>query len=570
MNSSNIASYLTAVAEKAPSRTAVLYPLGHDTGGRVAYHTMTFRELNEESDRFAHGLKKIGVGRGCRVLLMVPPGIEFLALTFAVFKIGAVLILIDPGMGRRNLLHCIGEVEPEALVAVPLAHALKGLYRKYFKGVKCAVTVGRRWFWGGATLEHIREKVWSKFPLAPVSSEDQAAILFTTGTTGIPKGVLYLHGMLDAQIRSIQGYFPIKEDDVGLPAFPPFALFCVAMGTTCVLPSMDPTKPAEVDPRDIIRLIEDYRVTYSFGSPAFWNRVSHYCVEQRIHLPSVRKIMLAGAPVSGVILGRLKEVLPENADSHTPYGATEALPVASIAGSEILAETIHLSNQGAGICVGRALPGIALKIIRISDENIPEWDEALVLPAKEIGEIVAKGPVVTREYFRREDQTALAKIRDGTSVWHRMGDVGYFDEQGRLWFCGRKGHRVITAKKTLFTVQCEAVFNQHPEVFRSALVGIGPRTSQRPVMVIEPKAGKMPAHGESVKRLTQELLQLGSQNELTRDIKDVLFHPSFPVDFRHNAKIIREQLVRWAEGRVPGRLWSRAAADFSVATSWKS
>ncbi len=551
MKSSNIASYLTAVAEKAPSRTAVLYPLGRDTGGRVAYRAMTFRELDEESDCFARGLEKVGVGRGCRLLLMVPPGIEFLALTFAVFKVGAVLILIDPGMGKRNLLHCVGEVEPEALVAVPLAHALKGLYRKYFKGVKCAVTVGRRWFWGGATLEHIREKVWSKFPLAPVGSEDPAAILFTTGSTGIPKGVLYLHGMLDAQIRSIQSHFQIEEDDVGLPAFPPFAIFCVAMGTTCVLPSMDPTKPAEVDPRDIIRPIEDYRVTYSFGSPAFWNRVSHYCVEQRVQLPSVRKIMLAGAPVSGVILGRLKEILPEGADSHTPYGATEALPVASIAGSEILAETMHLSNQGAGICVGRALPGIALKIIRISDEAIPKWDETLVLPAGEIGEIVAKGAVVTREYFRREDQTALAKIRDGGSVWHRMGDVGYFDEQGRLWFCGRKGHRVITAKKTLFTVPCEAVFNQHPEVLRSALVGIGPRTSQRPVIVIEPKAGKMAAHGEGVKRLTQELLQLGSRSELTRDIKDVLFHPSFPVDFRHNAKIIREQLALWADGRVP-------------------
>ncbi|TAJ97802.1 peptide synthase [bacterium] len=552
LKSSNIASYLTAVAEKAPSRTAVLYPLGYGAAGRLVYRAMTFQQLNEESDRYAHGLKKIGVGRGCRVLLMVPPGIEFLALTFAIFKIGAVLVLIDPGMGKRNLLHCVGEVEPEALVAVPLAHALKGLYRKYFKGVKCAVTVGRRWFWGGATLEHIREKVWSDFPLAPVGSEDQAAILFTTGSTGIPKGVLYLHGMLDAQIRLIQSHFQIKEDDVGLPAFPPFALFCVAMGTTCVLPSMDPTKPAEVDPGDIIRPIEDYRVTYSFGSPAFWNRVSHYCVEQRVRLPSVRKIMLAGAPVSGVILGRLKEILPEGADSHTPYGATEALPVASIAGSEILAETIHLSNQGAGICVGRALPGIALKIIRISDEAIPEWDEALVLPAREIGEIVAKGPVVTREYYKREDQTALAKIRDGTSVWHRMGDVGYFDEQGRLWFCGRKGHRVITAKKTIFTVQCEAVFNQHPEVFRSALVGIGPRTSQRPVIVIEPKAGKMAAHGEGVKRFSQELLQLGSQNELTRDIKDVLFHPSFPVDFRHNAKIIREQLALWAQRRVPG------------------
>ncbi len=547
--SSNIAAYLTAVAEKAPSRVAVLYPR-HERSGRVTYSSLTFQQLDEESDRYAQGLAKIGIRRGYRVLLMIPPGIEFLTLTFALFKVGAILILIDPGMGKGNLIHCIAEVEPEALIAVPLVHALRKIYRKPFRHVEIAVTAGRRWFWNGPTLDHIREKVWSRFTPAAVSGEDPAAILFTTGSTGIPKGVLYLHGMFDAQIQSIQSHFQITENDVGLPAFPPFALFCVAMGTTCVLPYMDPTRPAEVDPEEIIRPIQNYRVTYSFGSPAFWNRVGNYCSERGIRLPSIKKIMLAGAPVSGVVLQRLKQILPAGADSHTPYGATEALPVTCIDGSEILSKTMQLSNQGAGICVGRSLPGIAVKIIEIKDEAIPAWDETLVLPPKEIGEIVVKGPVVTWEYYKREDQTALAKIRDGDSIWHRMGDVGYLDDNGRLWFCGRKGHRVITAEKTMFTVPCEAIFNQHPDVFRSALVGIGPRTTQRPVIIIEPKSDRMPARGEASRRFAQELLNLGGQNELTRHIKDVLFHPAFPVDFRHNAKIIREKLALWAEKRI--------------------
>ena len=561
----NVACYLTAAAERAPSKIAVLYPVGREGSGRIAYNAMTFQQLDEESDRYAHGLRNIGIGRGCRVLLMVPPGIEFLALTFALFKIGAVLILIDPGMGKGHLLQCIGEVEPQALVAVPLAHALKAVYRKYFKEVRHAVTAGRRWFWGGPTLAQVREKVWSRFPPAPVGSEDPAAILFTTGSTGIPKGVLYLHGMVDAQIQSIQGHYQIKGDDVGLPAFPPFAFFCVAMGTTCVLPYMDPTKPAEVDPEAILPPIQDYRVTYSFGSPAFWNRVGHYCAERGIRLPSVKKILLAGAPVPGIVLSRLREILPVGADSHTPYGATEALPVTSVSGSEILAETLHLSNQGAGICVGRPLPGIALKIIRISDEVLPAWDEALALPPTEIGEIIVKGAVVTREYYKREAQTALAKIRDGEFIWHRMGDVGYLDERGRLWFCGRKNHRVTTNTKTLFTVQCEAIFNQHPDVFRSALVGVGPKGSQRPVVIIEPKAGKMAARGEDAKRFTQELFRLGGQNELTRDIKDVLFHPAFPVDFRHNSKIIREKLALWAEEKIRGSAGSLRPEAFDRA-----
>lgn len=548
--SSNIASYLTAVAERAPARAAVFYPLGRERNGRVSYRALTFQQLDEESDRLAYGLKKIGIGRGSRALLMVPPGVDFLALTFALFKIGAVLILIDPGMGKSNLLHCIKEVEPEALVAVPLAHALKKLYRKYFKTVHYTVTVGRRWFWGGPTLAQIRGGGESRLPVEPVSSEDPAAILFTTGSTGIPKGVLYLHGMLDAQVKAIQGHFQIREDDVGLPAFAPFALFCIAMGTTCVLPYMDPTRPAEVEPRNILGPIQDYRVTYSFGSPAFWNRVGQYCVDHHVRLPSVKKVLLAGAPVSGVVLGRLKALLPDDGESYTPYGATEALPVTSIAGSELLAETVPLSNQGAGICVGRALPGVTLKIIKIVDEVIPEWSEGLVLPDGEIGEIVVKGAVVTREYYKGKEQTALAKIREGDQIWHRMGDAGHLDNEGRLWFCGRKAHRVVAQTKTLFTVQCEAIFNQHPDVFRSALVGIGPRSSQRPVIIVEPKGGKVPTRVKDAERFAQELLDLGSRSELTRDIKDILFHPSFPVDFRHNAKIIREKLAVWAEDRI--------------------
>ena len=549
-NSSNVVSYLTAVAERAPSRQAVIFPHGRSLTGDTNYKQMTFQQLDQDCDCYAYGLTKIGIGRGCRVLLMVPPGIEFISLTFALFKIGAVPVLIDPGMGKSYLLHCIEEVEPEALIAVPLLHALKGLYRKPFRHVHHAVTVGRRWFWGGHTLDEIKERVWKKFPIADVSSEDPAAVLFTTGSTGAPKGVLYLHSMFDAQIRSIQSHFHIGEDEVALQAFAPFALFSIAMGTTCLLPHMDPTKPAAVDAREVIRPIQDFGVTYSFGSPLFWQRVSQYCVDHRVQLPSLKKILLAGAPVSAIILQRLKEILPVQAETHTPYGATEALPVTSISGSEILAETVHLSNQGGGICVGGALPGITLKIIRISDEPIAKWDESLLLPPGAIGEIVVRGAVVTKEYYKREDQTALAKIQDGSSVWHRMGDLGYLDEKERLWFCGRKSHRVITSAKTLFTVPCEAIFNQHPDVFRSALVGIEPKMHQRPVIIVEPKPGRMPGNKQAARKFADELLDLGSRNDLTRDIRDVLFHPKFPVDFRHNAKILREKLALWAQAKI--------------------
>jgi olefin beta-lactone synthetase len=545
----NILRRLTRVAKSAPSRVALWFPRDRGSRASPAHRALTYGQLEEESDRYARGLADMGIERGTRVLLMVPAGAEFLAVTFALFKVGAVVILIDPGMGKNNLLQCIREVAPEGLIAVSLIQALRRLYRRNFAHLKFTITVGRRWFWGGPTLAQLRGAP-DRFAAADPGPDDPAAIIFTTGSTGVPKGVLYRHGMLEAQVRAIEEAFQIREGEVGLAAFAPFALFSIAMGTSCVLPIMDPTKPAKVDPAGVLGSIRDYRVTYSFGSPAFWDRVSQYGAEHGVEIPAIEKIMMAGAPVSERILSRLATLLPAGAETYTPYGATEALPLTSMTGTEILHDTVERTRSGAGICVGRPLPGVTLKIIRIDDEEIPEWNDALALPAGEIGEIVAHGPVVSREYIGREKETARAKIRQGNIVWHRMGDVGYLDERQRLWFCGRKNHRVVTRHGTLFPVQCEAIFNRHPSVFRSALVGVDARPAQRPVLVVEPEPGKMPKRPADRARLIGELLELGRQSPRTREISDILFHPALPVDFRHNAKILRERIAVWAEKKI--------------------
>ena len=308
----------------------------------------------------------------------------------------------------------------------------------------------------------------------------------------------------------------------------------------------DPTQPAQVDPGTYVAAMQQHSVTQSFGSPAIWDRVGRYCVERHLTLPSLRRVLMAGAPVSPPVLERVHRILPDCADAHTPYGATEALPVSSITAREVLRETAALTRAGKGTCVGRPFPGITPRVIRITDEVIPAWDERLVLPRGEIGELVVKGSVITREYFRRERETALAKIKDGDAWWHRMGDVGYLDEQDRIWYCGRKADRVRTASGTLFTDPCEAIFNQHPHVCRSALVGIGPAGRQRPVIVIEPQPGKVPATADEAARFSDELLQLGAACPVTVGISTVLFHRAFPVDVRHNVKIARDKLALWA------------------------
>jgi acyl-CoA synthetase (AMP-forming)/AMP-acid ligase II len=317
---------------------------------------------------------------------------------------------------------------------------------------------------------------------------------------------------------------------------------------------MDAAKPAQVNPAAFIRSMQDWQVTYSFGSPAIWNVVSRHCIERNIILP-VRKVLMAGAPVSGELISRVRQIMPPDSVIHTPYGATESLPSVSITGDEIVQETWPQTRLGAGACVGRPLPGMTVRIIKPVDGPLPEWRDAQQLPAGYIGEIVVKGPVVTRAYDGNEAETKLAKIRDGDGFWHRMGDVGYLDEKGRLWFCGRKAHRVLTIVGPMHTICCEAVFNEHPLVLRSALVGIGQAGEQRPVLIVE-----LRTQAADERRLFSELRQLAAGNSLTASIKTFLIHPGFPVDIRHNAKIFREKLAVWAAERYPFTPASRSDA----------
>jgi acyl-CoA synthetase (AMP-forming)/AMP-acid ligase II len=539
----NIAQVLPDTARTYPDRTGLICRTGS------GYRSWTFKDMNNTADCFAYMLSEQEVKRGDRVMLMVKPSLEFIALTFALFKIGAVIILIDPGMGYRNLLRCIGQVKPEVFIGIAKAHIFRFMFPRPFKSVRISIYVGSYWGLFGPSLaaaQAERLPFYGKpFPTAVMQANDLAAILFTTGSTGPPKGVRYEHSIFQAQLKLIQEYYRIGPDDIDQPAFPLFALFSTGLGACSVIPEMNPAKPAQLDPHKFVNTVKKYNVTYSFGSPAIWNVVSRYCLDHDIKLQSVKNVLMAGAPVPGELLARTMAILPQNAEIHTPYGATESLPIASITAREILAETWEQTRRGKGVCVGKPLPHMTINIIRTSDEPIEIWDDSLLLPDYETGEIVVKGPVVTRAYDNNERENNLAKIADGDELWHRMGDLGYFDEKGRIWFCGRKGHRVITAAAVMYPVCCEAFFNEHPAVYRSALVGIGPAGKQIPVIIVElhDSAGQN-------ETLIAELEQIAQNNPMTRSIKHFLVHPDFPVDIRHNAKIFREKLARWAAGKI--------------------
>lgn len=543
----NVATYLRTMARVQPYTRAVVNPCGRDSGGRVTYSHLTFRQLDRESDCLAHGLESAGIKRGVRTILMVKPSLDFFALTFALFKTGAVPVMVDPGMGINRMLNCLSESWAEALIGIPQAHILRVLKSKYFASVKTFITVGKKWFWSGTTLKKVRKVPWTPYKIADTKKDETAAILFTTGSTGPAKGVVYTHGVFDAQVKNIKSQFHISPGEIDLPTFPLFALFDPALGMTAIIPDMDPTKPALVDPRKIIEAIVNHGVTNMFASPALLNRVGKHGKEKGIKLPSLKRVISAGAPVTPSNMEQFSSMLVGDAQIHSGYGATEAMPVSSFNSHAILNETRALSEKGYGMCVGNPVKGIDAKIIKISDNPIVNWSEDLVVEDGEIGEIVVRGEQVTQSYFERPRDDALGKIPAGGTIWHRMGDLGWQDKNGRIWFCGRKSHRVITKDKILFTVPCEAIFNNHENVFRSALVGIGDKNNQTPVICIELESGRK---GKSKKQIKSELLGLAKDNVLTESIQLIVFHRAFPVDIRHNSKIFREKLATWAEKKI--------------------
>lgn len=541
----NISFGLKKTKEKYPYKRAVVYPVKQDKQGRILYSQINFKNLDEESDKLAFGFEKIGIKQGVRTILMVKPGIEFFIICFAMFKTGAIPVVVDPGMGISRMLICLKQSYPKAFIGIKKAHILRIIKPKYFKSVKKFVTIGKKWFWGGYTLDKLFLQKKKPYPIAQTKKDDTAAIVFTTGSTGPAKGVIYTHGNFVAQIKQIQNHFKIENDEIDLPTFPLFALFDPCLGMTAIIPDMDPVKPALANPKKIIQAINEHGVTNMFASPALLNNLGKFGKENKIKLFSLRRVISAGAPVYPSNIEQFSLGLSKNTKIHTPYGATEAVPVISIESNEILKETKKLSEQGFGICIGRPICNTKVEIIKIINEAILRFDDEIKESQGKVGEIIVKAELVTKQYFNNPLQERLSKIpeADGT-IWHRMGDLGWKDNKGRIWFCGRKSHRVILKNKTLFTIPVEAIFNNHKNVFRSALVGIGDRNNQIPIIFIEPICTI-----SDEKVFIKELLSM-ADNPLTKDIKHILIKKNFPVDIRHNSKIFREKLAIIAEKKL--------------------
>ena len=587
----NICRHLKQAAHAIPHHLAVAVQSAQGASvANLRYSELDFLNLDRQSDAIAFALNAHGIERGMKAVLMVTPSLDFFALTFALFKAGVIPILVDPGMGIRNLKQCFAEAAPDAFIGISKAHIARRLFGWGKGSIKSLLNVddGKtglaakliRIATGAISLSTLLQNSSSRnasaqhtqaqhaeYPMVMLKSDEMAAILFTSGSTGTPKGVVYSHGMFEAQIKALKNDYGICHGERDLATFPLFSLFGPALGMASIVPEMDASKPITANPEFLFAAIEKYQCSNIFVNPALLERLGRAGEQKQHKLPSVQRVISAGAPATIASIARFSKMLSQGVPILNSYGATESLPISMIA-SDALFATTDITDNGGGICVGGAIDGVTIRIIGISEAVIPEWDEALVLNKGEIGEIVVQGPMVSQSYYLNNSQhdsqnesqghsaTAAAKMWDSAanSVRHRMGDLGYLDDQGRLWMCGRKAHRVDATRKgqlvkRYYSIPCERIFNTHPNVKRSALVGVKVANEIEPLICIELDQSLVCNKSQ---QLYQDLITIAEQFAQTQGIRRFLIHPDFPVDVRHNAKIFREKLAVWAQSQTKG------------------
>ncbi len=539
------------IARREPDRVALVH-VRRPLLGRSRNRTTTYAQLSHRAEATAVGLREIGVREGTLCSFMVPPSEDALVLALALWRIGAVMVGIEPhSHGFTTVARCLKRVGPEVFFGTPEALIGQRAYGWGRGTVRTRVVVGGPSLPGIPSLASL-ERPWLGEPRkAAVTADDPAAIAYTTGSTGNPKPTVMTHRNLTSMIRGVSHQWGLSQhgDVVDMPTFPIFWIIGLSHGGTVVVPPMNfATKgPGHADPDLLVRTIREHGVRSMFASPALLTNLARHCDEKGITLPSIRRIVAGGAEIYGPLYAAVKKVIPEG-EMYSNYGATEALPVSEIAGETVLTETWARTEAGEGLCVGTPLEGVEVKVVEIDDGPIATMADAREVVRGAIGEVVVRSPHISDRYWDPADMVDN-KIEDGDSRWHRLGDTGWLDDDGRLWVCGRRSHRVQNAERTWFPLCSEPVFNSHPDVARSALTGptlAGSGIVPVVCIELEPHARSRSA------RVEQELLDLADAHEATKGIDRFAFIDQLPVDRRHNAKIDRPALAKRVEaGELP-------------------
>ncbi|MEP6651418.1 MAG: alpha/beta fold hydrolase [Lapillicoccus sp.] len=536
----------TSSLPSAPAVSGLFTALAQRSGDsapaivEVSGTTVTWQELASDVDDLAAGLSAAGVYPGDRVAVLVPPSTDLTLVVYAVWRAGGVVVVADQGLGLRGMRRALRSASVRHVVGSP-----KGLLAARAMGLPGSrIVVGDRAVVAARSLGATHEVFQlarlgrgAPRPAVPAMDAD-CAVVFTSGATGPAKGVVYRHRQVAAQLDLLRSTYAIGPTDRLVAAFAPFALLGPALGVATVVPQIDVTAPQTLTAPLLADAVHAAGGTVVFAAPAALRRVaatsSRLSAGQRDALGSVRLLVSAGAPVPSALLRSVLTVLP-SASAHTPYGMTEVLPV-----TDISLAHIEQAGPGNGVCVGRPLAGVEVAVSPLSAEG--SADRVLTTLAWTTGEICVRAPHVKDRY---DALWATQRATGRDAGWHRTGDVGHLDDNGRLWVEGRLVHVVTTAKGPVTPVGVEQRIESLDAVASAAVVGVGPHGAQVVAVVLVP-AGYRPS---PTARLAPLALADAVREVAGVDIAAVLQRSDLPVDIRHASKLDRQAVARWA-GRV--------------------
>lgn len=510
--------------------------------------SLSWAELSERINALAAGLQQVGVRSNSRVNLLVPPGVDLTCLIYACLRLGAVIVVADAGLGTKGMGRAIRGAGPDFLIGID--RALVGAKMFGWPGTRIALNDLPKAQRTALGVRHtVSELLDSGKRLAPTAEtftaadpDADAAVLFTSGSTGPAKGVVYTHRQLAAMRDTLQQTYDLKTGSALVAGFAPFALLGPALGATSVTPDMDVTAPRTLTASALADAAAAVDATAVFASPAALTNVlatrGDLTGEQQAALNKVSLMLSAGAPIPERLLNEVQLLVP-HAQIHTPYGMTEALPVTDINLAQISA-----AGQGNGVCVGTAVYGAKVAIAALDDAGQPATEPQNTINTT--GEILVRAPHVKDRYDRLWITEELSTSIPG---WHRTGDVGHFDTEGRLWVEGRLAHLVHTSSGPVTPVAAEHAAQTVAGISRAALVGVGPEGTQAAVIVAEATPAVKKASPAPLE-LTQQVRSVVA--EVGVEVAAVLLVPDLPTDIRHNSKIDRAALAQWASKTLNG------------------
>jgi len=531
----NVISFLHAHARSFPQKIALQWVARKtlqewDGASNLSHETITYKDLENKINAVSGGLKEIGIAKGDRVIIFVPLSLELYVTMFAVQRLGAIAVFLDSWARKDHLGICAQVVGPKAMISFQKAFELcTGVPELANIQIKVVVGPHEKNYTGD--LESLLKSVDSA-DIEPVESDDTALITFTTGSSGVPKGANRTHKFLAAQHRALDKEIPYEENDIDLPVFPIFSLNNLAGGVTTVLPAIDLAIASDKDAAIIINQIFSCKITCCTVSPSIFVNIAEYCRNSKIILDNLRRVVTGGAPVSKDNVKDFKAIAPR-AEILVLYGSTEVEPIAHIEADEMLRD----ESKREGVNVGRISEDLEYKFIKIWCKNIElgkngwqDWE----VEAGKAGELVVSGSHVCENYYNNPEAFKSTKIKEASDkIWHRTGDVGLLDEQGRLWLVGRVHNTIVRANDYLFPVYAEILLKRLDFVRQAAFLGIEDlKLGERACAAFSLKEGFNPGN---VQQYADEVVRLFKENKIPID--EVRMVEEIPMDPRHHSKV---------------------------------